>query len=309
VNLFFQSFILLLREGLEAILVVGALITFLVKTGAGDRRRDIHVGVGAAIGVSLFTAFLIETVFRLSQARQELLEGFTMVAAAVMLFYVSYWLLTKVEVAKWNAFMKTQIRNALSSGSAFALASVAFLAVYREGFETVLFYKALMVSGGAGSLFPILAGLALGSLVLVVVYVAINRFGVRLPLRPFFTITSTFLYYMAFVFAGKAVAELQEGGLIGTTRVLWAPRIPALGIYPTVESLLAQATLILLAIVAVAWIFLIAPARERRRQRAITPRLDDKELVRSLDRIDADLAEARAELERVRDRLSVNSEP
>ena len=82
-------------------------------------------------------------------------------------------------------------------------------------------------------------------------------------------------------------------------------RIPALGIYPTVESLLAQATLILLAIVAVAWIFLVAPARERRRQRAIAPRLDDKELVRSLERIDADLAEARAELDRVRDRLSV----
>jgi high-affinity iron transporter len=307
-NLFLQSFVLLVREGLEAILVVGALITFLVKTGAGDRRRDIHIGVGAAVGVSLLTAFLLETVFRLSQARQELLEGFTMVAAAVMLFYVSYWLLTKVEVAKWNAFMKAQVKNALSSGSAFALASVAFLAVYREGFETVLFYKALMVSGGTGSLFPILAGMALGSLVLIVVYVAINRFGVRLPLRPFFTVTSTFLYYMAFVFAGKAVAELQEGGLIGTTRVSWAPRIPALGIYPTMESLLAQATLILLAIVAVAWIFLIAPARERRRQRAIAPKLDDKELVRSLDRIDADLAEARAELERVRDRLSVSSD-
>jgi high-affinity iron transporter len=306
-NLFLQSFILLLREGLEAILVVGALITFLVKTGAGHRRRDIHIGVGAAIGVSLVTAFLIETVFRLSTARQELLEGFTMVAAAVMLFYVSYWLLTKVEVAKWNAFMKAQVTSALSSGSAFALASVAFLAVYREGFETVLFYKALMVSGGSASLFPILAGMAVGSLVLVVVYVAINRFGVRLPLRPFFTVTSAFLYYMAFVFAGKAVAELQEGGLIGTTGVSWAPRIPALGIYPTVESLLAQAVLIALAIVAVVWIFLIAPVRERRRQRSLAPRLDDRELVRSLERIDADLAEARAELDRVRDRLTVSS--
>ncbi len=306
INLFLQSFILLLREGLEAILVVGALITFLVKTGSGHRRRDIHVGVGAAIAVSLLTAFLIETVFRLSAARQEMLEGFTMVAAAVMLFYVSYWLLTKVEVAKWNAFMKAQVQNAVSSGSAFALASVAFLAVYREGFETVLFYKALMLSGGAGSLFPILAGLAVGSLVLVIVYVAINRFGVRLPLRPFFTVTSSFLYYMAFVFAGKAVAELQEGGLIGTTSVPWAPRIPALGIYPTAESLLAQAALVLLAIVAIVWIFWIAPARERRRLRAVAPRPDDRELVRSLERIDADLAEARAELDRVRDRLSVS---
>jgi high-affinity iron transporter len=305
INLFLQSFILLLREGLEAILVVGALMTFLVKTGAGDRRRDIHLGVGAAIAVSLVTAFLLETVFRISAARQEVLEGFTMVAAAVMLFYVSYWLLTKVEVAKWNSFVKAKVQNAVSSGSAFALASVAFLAVYREGFETVLFYKALLLSGGVGSLFPVLAGMAVGSLVLVIVYVAINRFGVRLPLRPFFTITSSFLYYMAFVFAGKAVAELQEGGLIGTTSVSWAPRIPALGIYPTVESLLAQATLVLLAIVAIVWIFFIAPVRERRRQLAVAPPLADRELVRSLERIDADLAEARAELDRVRDRLAV----
>jgi hypothetical protein len=113
---------------------------------------------------------------------------------------------------------------------------------------------------------------------------------------------------MAFVFAGKAVAELQEGGLIGTTSVPWAPRIPALGIYPTVESLLAQATLVLLAIVAILWIFVIAPARERRRQRAVAPPLADRELVRSLERIDADLAEARAELDRVRDRLAAPRE-
>lgn len=305
INLFLQSFILLLREGLEAILVVGALMTFLVKTGAGHRRRDIHLGVGVAVAVSLLTAFLLETVFRIGAARQEVLEGFTLVAAAVMLFYVSYWLLTKVEVAKWNSFVKAKVQDAVSSGSAFALASVAFLAVYREGFETVLFYKALMLSGGVGSLFPILAGMALGTLVLAVVYVAINRFGVRLPLKPFFTVTSSFLYYMAFVFAGKAVAELQEGGLVGTTSVSWAPRIPALGIYPTVESLLAQAALVVLAIAAVLWIFLFAPARARRRQRGMAARPNDKELVRSLERIDADLAEARAELERVKDRLSV----
>ena len=140
---------------------------------------------------------------------------------------------------------------------------------------------------------------------LAVVYVAINRFGVRLPLKPFFAVTSAFLYYMAFVFAGKAVAELQEGGLVGTTSVSWAPRIPALGIYPTVESLLAQAALVLLAIVAVR---LDLPDRAgaaaRRAPARRAPRgPDDKELVRSLERIDADLAEARAELERMRDRL------
>lgn len=188
-----------------------------------------------------------------------------MAAATVMLFYVSYWLLTKVEVGKWNAFVKGQVQEALTSGSALALASVAFLAVYREGFETVLFYKALFVTGGGAATMPILGGMLVGAALLAVVYVAINRYGVRLPLKPFFAVTSTFLYYMAFVFAGKAVAELQGGGLVGTTPVGWAPRLPALGIFPTAESLAAQGVLAGLALVAVAWIFWLEPARARQR--------------------------------------------
>ncbi len=308
VNLFVQSLLILLREGLEAILVIGALMAFLVKTGAAGRRRDIHIGVGAAIGASLLTAVAIETVFHLSPARQELLEGITMALAAGMLFYVSYWLLTKIEVSKWNRFVKAQVQDALSSGSALALASVAFLAVYREGFETVLFYKALVVAGGAGGWLPILAGILVGAVVLAVVYLLVNRFGVRLPLKPFFTVTSAFLYYMAFVFAGKAVAELQASGVIGTTPVGWAPRVPMLGIYPTVESLLAQGLLAVLALVALGWIFVVEPARARREAAqagtASPGGGHDRELLRSLEQVDADLASARAEVERLKERLS-----
>jgi high-affinity iron transporter len=212
-NLFVQSFIIMLREGLEAILVVGALMTFLVKMGASDRRRDINLGVGAAVGASLLTAVALETVIHLSPGHREALEGATMVLATVVLFYVSYWLLSKMEVAKWNHFVKSKVHDALTSGSALALASAAFLAVYREGFETVLFYKALFVSGGSAvGAMPVVAGMVAGGVILVGVYVAIHRFGVRLPLKPFFGVTSAFLYYMAFVFAGKGIAELQEGG-------------------------------------------------------------------------------------------------
>jgi len=263
-NLFLQSFVILIREGLEAILVLGALMAFLVKTGAAQRKRDLHVGVGAAIGASLLTAFALETVFRLSPARREALEGLTMVIATAVLFYVSYWLLSKMEVAKWNRFVRGKVQDAVSSGSALALASAAFLAVYREGFETVLFYKALFVAGGSGSsTVAVIAGIALGAVVMVIVYLAINRFGVRLPLKPFFGVTSAFLYYMAFVFAGKGVAELQEGNILPTTIVPWAPRIPALGIYPTSESLAAQGVLLVLLIVAVLWTFVIEPRRLR----------------------------------------------
>lgn len=261
-SLFFQSFVIMIREGLEAILIVGALMTFLVKMGASHRKRDINLGVGAAIGASLLTALAIETVFHLSPAKQEVLEGATMVVATVVLFYVSYWLLSKMEVVKWNHFVRSKVHGALTSGSSLALASAAFLAVYREGFETVLFYKALFLAGGPHtSSMPVVAGILLGGVVLVGVYVAISRFGVRLPLKPFFGVTSAFLYYMAFVFAGKGVAELQGGGLISTTQVSWAPRLPALGIYPTAESLLVQGVLVILLLAALIWTFLIQPRR------------------------------------------------
>ena len=265
-NLFVQSFILLLREGLEAILVVGALMAVLLKTGAGHRRRDLHVGVVAAIGASLLTALLLETLFQVSRASQESLEGGVMLAATAMLFYVSYWLLSKMEVAKWNRFVKGRVQDAVSSGSALALASVAFLAVYREGFETVLFYKALFVTG-AGSVLPVVLGMVLGGVCLAAVYLAINRWGVKIPLKPFFGVTSAFLYYMAFVFAGKGIAELQEGGLVGTTILDWGPRIPALGIYPTVESLALQGVLLLLLLSGLLWTFVIEPRRLQVTQR------------------------------------------
>jgi high-affinity iron transporter len=315
-NLFTQSLILLLREGLEAILVVGALMAFLAKTGAGQRRRDIHVGVGAAVGASLLTALLLETIFQVSRTRQETLEGAVMLVATAVLFYVSYWLLSKMEVAKWNRFVKGRVQDAVSSGSALALASVAFLAVYREGFETVLFYKALFLAG-AGSALAVFLGMAVGGVLLGMVYFAISRYGVKIPLKPFFGITSAFLYYMAFVFAGKGIAELQEGGVMGTTVLPWAPRIPALGVYPTAESLLLQGVLLLFLVVGLVWTFVIEP-----RRLAVTtvmlpepatpmtagaeatpserPVLAETDFLRSLDRMDADLAELRAEVERLR---------
>lgn len=252
-NLFVQSLMILLREGLEAILIVGALMAFLVKVGAGHRRQDIHVGVGAAIILSVITAVLLETVFLLSPAQQEVLEAITMLLAVGVLFYVSYWLLSKMEVHKWTAFVKGRVANAVGGGSTFALATASFLAVYREGFETILFYKALLVSGGTGGgvFWPVTFGILAGSVALAAVYLAINRWGVRLPLKPFFAVTSAFLYYTAFVFAGKGIGELQAGGVVGTTVLPGWPRVAALGIYPTVETLLAQAVLLVLAAVAV----------------------------------------------------------
>jgi high-affinity iron transporter len=273
-NLFVQSFVLLVREGFEAILIVAALMAFLAKAGAVERQRHVARGAWAAVGASIVTAAVVELVFEITPGQREALEGVTMLLATAVLFYVSYWLLSKIEVAKWNAFVRGRMEEALSTGSGFALASVAFLAVYREGFETILFYKALVTSaggaggvGGIGGVAAIAAGMLAGAVALVLVYVAINRFGVKVPLKPFFGVTSAMLYYMAFVFAGKGIADLQEAGIVRTTVIEWAPRLPMLGIYPTVQSLSLQLLLVVLLLVAVVWLQRnrMAASRERRR--------------------------------------------
>jgi high-affinity iron transporter len=249
-GLFAESFLLMLREGFEAILILGALLAFLTKAGAPERRRDVLRGALAALVASLASWVAVEWLFEVTPAQREALEGFTMVLATVVLFWVSYWLLTKIEVRRWNAYVKDRMRLALASGSGLALASVAFLAVYREGLETILFYKALFLSASVGGTPALVAGIAVGALALVGLYLAINAFGVRLPTRPFFALTSAMLYYMAFVFAGKGIAELQAGGYVGITPVEWAPRLPQLGIYPTAQTLVLQGLLLALAIVA-----------------------------------------------------------
>jgi high-affinity iron transporter len=177
-----------------------------------------------------------------------------MLVAVVVLFYVSYWLFSKIQADKWSAFLRSKMQSALSSGSALALASVAFLAVYREGVETILFYKALLASAGPGGAGggAIAAGVALGAVALVFLYIAIMRLGLRMPMKAFFAVTGALLYYMAFVFAGKGIAELQEAQVVGTTVIsalLWL-RVPFLGIYPTLQSLVLQGVLLVLLIVA-----------------------------------------------------------
>ena len=260
-GLFMESLLLMLREGFEAILVIGSIMTVLIKAGAKDKQRSVRWGIAAAIAASLLTAAALELLFRVTAAQREALEGGVMLVAAALLFYVSYWLISKVEIAAWTRFVKGQIQKAAAAGSGLALAGVAFFAVYREGFETVLFYKALYVAGGAGSHAPVTAGIVAGLAALVAVYIGIERFGLKIPMRPFFAVTGATLAFMAFVFAGDGIKALQEGGYIGSTLVTWAPHNDFLGVYPTLESLGVQAVILLSLIVAAVWTFIIAPRR------------------------------------------------
>jgi high-affinity iron transporter len=251
---FLQSFLIILREGFEAILVVGAVVAFLLKTGHRERLRSIWAGVAAALVASAATAVVLATVLSAVPASREVIEGATMLIAVAVLFSVSYWLISKVEAAKWQQFIRGKVNAALERGGGTALAFVAFLAVYREGAETALFYQALFHEG-LGNGLPITLGIVAGFGALAVVFTLFYRFGVRIPLRPFFATTSVLLYYMAFVFMGKGIRELQEGNLMTITVLPGFPHVEALGLFPSVETLLGQALLIALFIFALAKTF------------------------------------------------------
>ncbi len=247
---FLQSLLIILREGFEAILVIGAIVALLIKTGHRERLRSIWFGVLSALGASGLTAVVLATLLSAIPASREIIEGITMLVAVAVLFSVSYWLISKVEAAKWQQFIREKVTAALEHGGGTTLAFVAFLAVYREGAETALFYQALFQEG-RGNGIPIALGLLAGVAGLVVIFTLFYRYGVKIRLRPFFAVTSALLYYLAFVFMGKGIAELQEGNIVPITVLPGWPHVEAMGIFPTVETLLAQAILVALFVFAI----------------------------------------------------------
>jgi high-affinity iron transporter len=243
-----------MREGFEAILVIGAVVAFLIKTGNRERLHSIWMGIGLGLVASALMAVILQTVFAHLPMSREIIEGVTMLAAVAVLFSVSYWLISKVEAAKWQKFIREKVSTALDHGGGKALAVVAFLAVFREGAETALFYQALF-SEGSGTL-PLILGIVAGGVALAVIFTLFYRFGVRIPMRPFFTITSVLLYYLAFVFIGKGIRELQEGNVIGITVLRGWPSVPSMGIFPSMETLVAQGVLLALFLFMIVKTFL-----------------------------------------------------
>ncbi len=246
---FFQSFLIILREGFEAILVLGAVVAFLIKTGHRERLRSIWIGLTLGVLASAATAVVLKTLLGAMPASRSLVEAITMLVAVAVLFSVSYWLISKVEAAKWQKFIREKVNSALEHGGGKALALVAFLAVYREGAETALFYQALFNSGPNVGV-PLALGILVGLAALAVIFTLFYRYGVRIPMRPFFAVTSILLYYMAFVFMGKGIRELQEANVMPITVIPGAPHIDAMGIYPSVETLAGQGILLLLLVFA-----------------------------------------------------------
>ncbi|MGK5095470.1 FTR1 family protein [Deltaproteobacteria bacterium TL4] len=253
--LFLYSLMIILREGLEAILIVTALIAYLLKMGHRTQLSVIYNACFVALGASVLTAILVKGVFKLSAASQEVWEGGAMLLASVVLFSVSYWLISKAEAKKWMNYLQGHLQQALSSGSLKALWLTAFLAVYREGAETVLFYEALASNTTAMGGMSVALGFIVGCMGLGLIYWGM-RYGVlKLPIRPFFMVTGILLYFMAFVFVGQGIMELIEGKIIEPSHISWGMTVSFMGIYPYWQTTLPQLLLVMVALVGMKGVF------------------------------------------------------
>jgi high-affinity iron transporter len=248
-----QSFLILFREGIEAMLVVAALVVYLRRSGYADKVRVIWHGVLWALAASAGAAWLLNAVIGSGGANREAMEGITMLVASAVLIYVGHWLAMKRNADRWNAFIKGKMDQAIGRRSLFALGFVAFLAVFREGAETILFYQAL-IGGSSGQLDAVWTGMAMAAVALAILFALVRVASVRLPLGPFFGVTTVFLFGMAFVFVGQGILELQVSGLIHTNRLEGWPMISWLGILPTRETVMGQA--IVLAILLTGWLWI-----------------------------------------------------
>ena len=240
---FLNSALIILREGLEATLILAAIIAMLKVMGAATAIRYIHLGWVLALIAGAVTWLAAQTVLTFSGQHRESMEGFISIFAAAALFYVGYWLHTRTEAKRWHAFIQDKVQTVLSSKNIFGLVGISFFAVYREAFEVVLFYQALWLQN-EHSHNAIVGGFGAGVAALVGATYAILKLGLRLPLKYFFGVTGTLLYIMAFIFAGTGVNQLQAAGWLPATPVNFPPPVPLLGIYPTIESLAAQGILL-----------------------------------------------------------------
>lgn len=254
ISLLIWSLGIILREGLEALIIIVAIVSYLIQSGNEKRLNIVYSALWSGIFLSFVTAFFISWLFK-EQAGQsrELLEGITMLVAVVLLFYVGFWLLSNAQNKKWATYVKTQAIQAISNNSAKALWFSVFLAVYREGAETILFYQALLFDARTSIDYSfIFIGLLSGLVLLVVFYYLLKNGALKIPLKQFFYITSYIIFYMVFVFSGKAIAELIEAKAITPTLlpfdfegVLW------LGIYPYYESIILQIMVLILLLIGI----------------------------------------------------------
>lgn len=245
---FIGALTILLREGLEALLVVVAMLAFLKKAERSDVVVYVHAGWVAALAAGGITWGVATYLVGVSGASRELTEGLSSLFAAVVLLGVGMWMHNKSVAGRWQIYLKEKLSSALNKRTAWFLFSLAFVAVYREVFETVLFYTALWSEGNG---WPLLAGLGSGMALLALLAWVLLRTSARLPIGQFFAVSSTLVAALSVILAGKGIAGLQEAGLVHVNSMA-IPRIDLLGIYPSWQTVLAQLAVLLVVVVAFA---------------------------------------------------------
>jgi high-affinity iron transporter len=276
---FSTSFSIIFREGLESALIVGAILTYLEASRNAKFKKHVYYGIVIAIGATAVTWFIAQFIIEISGASRELIEAIAGVSAVAILFWVSFWVLNKIETKRWIEFVKAKVWKATTTGSIMIFVMLSFFTVYREGFETVLFYQA-MLSYAKYMEWYVVAGFVLGLAVIVTTAIMVRKLGRRLPLRVLFALTMGIGAYMSIAFMGNAIREFQELGYISTTPLIGiVPRLDInmatmTGIHPTLESIIAQVILLAVYVVGSLYILILKPRRQRRIEEARKSRHD-----------------------------------
>jgi high-affinity iron transporter len=264
---FSSSFSIVFREGLESALIIGAILTYLEASRNDKFKKFVYFGILIAIGATAITWFIAEFLIKISGASREIIEAVAGLSAVAVLFWVSFWILNKIETKKWIEFVKAKVWQAAATGSFMVFTMLSFFTVYREGFETVLFYQALF-SFAKYMEFYVAAGLVIGLAAIVGVIFLVRKLGKRLPLRALFGLTIAVGCYMSITFIGNATREFQEAGYITTTQLFGTiPRLDInlaemTGIHPTLETILAQIILLSVYIIGSAYVLVIQPRKK-----------------------------------------------
>jgi len=276
---FSTSFSIIFREGLESALIIGAILTYLEASRNIKFKKHVYYGIVIAIGATAVTWFIAEFIIDISGASRELIEAIARVSAVAVLFWVSFWVLNKIETKRWIEFVKAKVWKATATGSIMVFVMLSFFTVYREGFETVLFYQA-MLSFAKYMEWYVIGGLVIGMAVIVATAILVRKLGKRLPLKVLFALTMGIGAYMSIAFIGNAVREFQELGYIPTTHLIGTvPRLDInlasmTGIHPTLETVIAQVALLSVYAAGILLILVILPKRQRMIESARKSRQD-----------------------------------
>jgi len=265
---FSTSFSIIFREGLESALIIGAILTYLEASRNERFKKHVYYGIAIAVSATAVTWFIAQYIIELSGVNRELIEAIAGISAVAVLFWVSFWVLNKVETKKWIEFVKAKIWKATTTGSVLVFVMLSFFTVYREGFETVLFYQAMLSFAKYMELY-VIAGLALGIAIIVGVIFVIRKLGKRLPLRVLFGLTMGIGAYMSIAFMGNTIRSFQEAGYISTTHMIGIiPRLDInlakmTGIHPTLETTVAQIVLLSIYLIGSFYILVLQPKRKK----------------------------------------------